>query len=263
MPNYDVRKRIIRFGKAVFPRQGVKLGRKIFASLGYSISAQPGGIGGNAFADMASLIKSDRPIIFDVGANTGQSVENFRTWFKNAEIHSFEPSPTTFQILKRNVESDIRVRPWNFALGACNSELEFNENAISECSSFLSLGQSGSGSVIRKIAVPVRTVDDFCAEHRIEKVDILKTDTQGYELEVFKGAQKMFRSGAVDLVFCEMVIAELYAGAPSFGQLYDFLVGWGFRLVSFYSISYEKGLASWTDGVFIHNSRLALCSNAG
>jgi hypothetical protein len=38
MPNYGVRKRIIRFGKAVFPRQGMKLVRKIFASFGYSIS---------------------------------------------------------------------------------------------------------------------------------------------------------------------------------------------------------------------------------
>jgi FkbM family methyltransferase len=247
--------------KGLVPRHAVKLVRRIFANFGYTISPQPQGIGGNAFADMATLLKADRPVIFDVGANTGQSIENFRLWFQNAEIHSFEPSPATFQILQRNVESDGRIRPWNYALGAHKAEAEFLENTISECSSFLPLGESGWGSVASKINVPVHTVDDFCAEHGIEKINILKTDTQGYELEVFKGADRMFRRGAIDLVFCEMAIAEQYAGAPSFGQLYDFLVSQDFRLVSFYSIFYEKGLAAWTDGLFIHRSRLIPGSN--
>jgi len=243
------------------PRHAVKLVRRIFASFGYSISPQPQGIGGNAFADMASLVRTDHPVIFDVGANAGQSIENFRLWFKDAEIHSFEPSPATFQLLQRNVASDARIRPWNYALGAHQEDAEFLENTLPECSSFLPLGESGWGSVARKIKVPVRTVDDFCTEHGIGRINILKTDTQGYELEVFKGADRMFRQGAVDLVFCEMAIAEQYAGAPSFGQLYDYLVSQDFRLVSFYSIFYEQSLAAWTDGLFIHRSRLTLCSN--
>jgi hypothetical protein len=55
-----------------------------------------------------------------------------------------------------------------------------------------------------------------------------------------------------------MIIADLYAGMPSFGQLFDFLVNHGFSLVSFYDISYDRGLAAWTDGLFIHRSHFDL-----
>jgi FkbM family methyltransferase len=234
-----------------------RLVRKVFARFGFSIDRRPLGVGADPFADMVSLSKTDRPVIFDVGANIGQSITWFRSYFKNAEMHSFEPSPTTFSQLQRNAPRDGRVRLWNCALGSRNAELEFLENTLPECSSFLPPGPSAWGSVARKTVVPVHTLDDFCAHHNIEKIDILKTDTQGYEIEVFRGCDEMFRSGAVGLIFCEMLFANQYEGAPSFGQLYDFLVSKGFLLVSFYDISYEKGLAAWTDGLFIHESRVS------
>ena len=233
-----------------------RLARKILAHYGYSISRRPQGIGADPFADMSKLVGTPRPLIFDVGANVGQSVQFFRSWFPKAEIHSFEPSPTTFELLKHNVSGDRGARVWNYGLGSQNAELEFLENSLPECSSFLPPGQSAWGAVMQKTVVPVRTVDDFCAEHRIEKIDILKIDTQGYELEVLKGAERMCRAGVVSLVFCEMLIAEIYAGAASFGQLFDFLLSQGFLLVSFYDISYDKGLAGWMDGLFIHRLRV-------
>jgi FkbM family methyltransferase len=234
-----------------------RLVRKILAHYGYSILRRPRGIGGDPFADMANFVGTASPVVFDVGANVGQSIQFFRSWFPDAQIHSFEPSPATFQVLKSRAAADSGVRVWNCGMGSRNAEMEFLENSLPECSSFFPLGENGWGTVERKTVVPVRTVDDFCAEHKIAKIDILKTDTQGYELEVLKGAGRMCQSGAVGLVFCEMIIAEQYAGAASFGKLFDFLVSQGFLLVSFYDISYDKGLAAWTDGLFIHRARLS------
>ena len=39
------------------------------------------------------IIKNDKPIIFDIGANQGQSIDRFLKIYKNSLIHSFEPLP--------------------------------------------------------------------------------------------------------------------------------------------------------------------------
>jgi hypothetical protein len=52
------------------------------------------------------LYKIKNPIIFDVGANVGQSIERFSSVFKDEEckIYSFEPTPKLFQILKNKYD---------------------------------------------------------------------------------------------------------------------------------------------------------------
>ena len=229
------------------------LARRALARYGYRITYAPDGLGGSPFLDLQRLIGHDHPLVFDVGANIGQSIERFRLTFPRAEIYSFEPSPATFETLTRNTESLPGVHRWNGALGAQSGQLELLENSMSEWSSFLPPGGSGWGTVARKTAVPVSTVDAFCREHGISTIDILKSDTQGYDMEVFKGAQEMFSRNAVTFVYCEMIFSDLYEGMPSFGQLFDFLTGAGFSLVSFYDIAYEHGLAAWTDGLFVNN----------
>ena len=55
---------------------------------------------------LKSLIGKDNPIIFDVGANTGQSVNRFKRIFNDPVIHSFEPQHNVFKQLQNNYPSD-------------------------------------------------------------------------------------------------------------------------------------------------------------
>ena len=233
-----------------------KFARRWLARRGYRITHAPEGVGGNPFFDMRSLVTSDRMVVLDVGANVGQSVERFRSWFPEATVHSFEPSPSTFSELTRNTARYPNVHRWNCALGARQAELELRENTLSEWSSFLPPGSTGWGEVVRTTTVPVTTVDEFCRQNSIEKIDVLKSDTQGYDLEVFKGAGEMFSRNAVTCIYCEIIFSDLYAGVPSFGELYDFLTRSGFVLVSFYDLVYENGIAAWTDGLFVNKHYL-------
>jgi FkbM family methyltransferase len=232
-----------------------KLARSSLAKFGFAVRRVPNGIGGNAFADMRTLIGHDHPVILDVGANIGQSVDIFLSHFSNAEIHSFEPSPAVYETLKKNTRERECVHTWNQALGSSKTQLELLENASPEWTSFLKPGRKGVGTVARRTMVPITTVDDFCRGQKITAIDILKSDTQGFDLEVLKGAAQMLKTGAIRLVYCELILSELYDGMPSFGDLYNFLINQGFALVSFYDINYENGLAGWTDGLFIYNAR--------
>jgi hypothetical protein len=85
----------------------------------------------------------------------------------------------------------------------------------------------------------------------------LKSDTQGYDLNVLQGATRRLQRG-VGLVYLEVNFANLYEGQGSFGKQYDVLTSLGFRLFSFYQIFRMGGLAGWTDALFVHQSLLPI-----
>jgi FkbM family methyltransferase len=53
---------------------------------------------------------------------------------------------------------------------------------------FARRGRRG-GAVVAETPVTVTTLDEYCAANGIERIDLLKNDTQGYELEVLRGAE--------------------------------------------------------------------------
>jgi hypothetical protein len=120
----------------------------------------------------------------------------------------------------------------------------------------LPLGKFGWGTITKETLVEVKTIDQFCRDEGIERIDILKSDTQGYDLEVFKGAERTIRENRIGLIYFEIIFCDMYKNLPSFSEVYDFLTGRDFLLVSFYQFHYQEQLASWTDALFVHKSYL-------
>src|SRR4051812_28059859 len=98
--------------------------RRVFAAMGYSIRSidhkdRVSGI--ELVQDVRLLLqgKAD-PLVFDVGANTGQTIELMRSTFPRPRIFSFEPSPKSFDSLRAKYGLDKSITLENAALG--NSE---------------------------------------------------------------------------------------------------------------------------------------------
>jgi len=128
----------------------------------------------------------------------------------------------------------------------------FLENADSTMSSFLELGADGWGSVEKRRMVEVRTIDDVCAEYGIGRIDILKSDTQGYDLEVFRGAQQAFNRNMIGMVYCEINFSDLYIGQPRFEEVCSFLRTQGFQLAALYTMHFHSRFVGWTDALFVN-----------
>lgn len=62
--------------------------------------------------------------------------------------------------------------------------------------------------------VKVSTIDRYCADKKIERIDLLKSDTQGFELEVLKGARHMLVERRVGAIYVEITFAQLYDNLP-------------------------------------------------
>lgn len=119
-------------------------------------------------------------------------------------------------------------------------------------SSFLELSTTGWGEVKKRAAVNVITVDHFLAEQSIAAVDILKSDTQGYELEVFKGAEEAMRTNRIGLIYFEFIFSDMYRGLPGFDEVFRHLTDRGFLFVSIYDIHSQRQLADWADVLFVN-----------
>ena len=71
--------------------------KKIINYFGYDIQKIDKNIKRLSFDDILNLkTKNKKPMIFDVGANIGQSIERFKNIFPDSSIHSFEPGISEF-----------------------------------------------------------------------------------------------------------------------------------------------------------------------
>jgi FkbM family methyltransferase len=201
------------------------------------------------FEDMRRLSPAS-PLIFDVGANLGQTITEFQARFDAPRIHAFEPGRVAFGALKRNFGADKNVTLSNVALGARAETRIFLEHKRHNMSSFLEPGPEIQDTISERHPVEILTVDDYCDAHEIEKIDILKSDTQGFDLDVLKGAHRTIDRGGVRLAFLEINFSELYKDLPPIDEIFRFFRQHHFSLVAFYRLYYDNNQISWTDALF-------------
>ncbi len=212
-------------------------------------------VGGFTFSeDIRLLVKSPKPVCFDVGANEGQSVREFQKIFKNARIYAFEPAKECFQRLNSRVRSSD-VHLYNFALGNENVKRQFWNYEDSCLSSVLELDGHGEnrfrGSKVKsKEVIDIKTIDWFLGQEQIKKIDLLKIDTQGYDLQVLQGAAQALQDGVIDNVFIELNFVRIYQNQSDARRISDFLAEYGFYLVDYYDKERQGHRLAWCNALY-------------
>lgn len=230
--------------RGIARRMGFEVVRRSSAPLGF-----------NKYTDLPKLLAGNRtPTIIDVGSNVGHTIIAYKKLFPDAVIHAFEPSPAIFEELERRITHLPGVIRNQVALGSKSEARTFLENSETHMSSFLNPDRECWGKVVKETQVQVRTLDDYCADAGVHQLDLLKVDAQGFDLEVLKGATRMIGSGQIPLLLIEITFARHYVGAPTFDELYRFLIDHGYRLMTLYELQYRNGLAHWCDALFVHES---------
>ena len=199
-------------------------------------------------------------LVLDAGAHEGSFATRLRREYAG-DLDSFEPVAATFARLRDTAAGDARWHLHQIALGRADTSAVIHVAANTVFSS-LRPANAFSAKRFEKESAPVR--DETVTVRRLDAVlretvpDIgrrrvfLKTDTQGFDLEVLRGAERMLTSGAVRLVFMEITFSEMYIGLPRFDETFAFLADRRFRLVAFYDFYYQRDRAAWTDGLFIY-----------
>ena len=146
-------------------------------------------------------------IFFDIGAHEGESIEIFSKNFTISKIYSFEPSPINFLKLKNKVNlflknfKDIKVYVENVGLGDEKKRIylkQLNEsssstiNQINKNSKYFKkkrffLNKLHTKNFYKNVDIQIIRLDEYLNNNRIEYINFMKIDTEGYELDVLKG----------------------------------------------------------------------------
>jgi FkbM family methyltransferase len=197
--------------------------------------------------------------VFDVGANVGQFGQMLRRYVGyTGRIISFEPNPTAFQPLQKAASGDPLWHVENFALGASSGMAEFHAYESSLLGSFHAFSDSThapDSMASSHLQIPVQTLEDFLPRARQTygfSRPYLKLDTQGFDLEVAKGAGG--RMAEFLGVQTEVAFQNIYENAPSFGESLAFFQSRGFvlsRLVPIHDIHFPDLVEM--DAMFVRN----------
>ncbi|MDC0948993.1 FkbM family methyltransferase, partial [Gammaproteobacteria bacterium] len=122
-------------------------------------------------------------VVFDVGAHHGMQTMLMAKLAAQGEVHAFEANPQNAMVLFANVALNRLTHC------SANSTAVGAESGMTEISGEM-LGDHG----LERWTVPMISIDDYCRDHQIDRVDVIKIDVEGYEGHVLKGASATLKS---------------------------------------------------------------------
>lgn len=199
--------------------------------------------------------------VIDVGANTGQTAAELRTFGYTGNIISYEPIRECHEELVSKSASDSK---WSIAprgaLGEKDGTVELNVSEGSSLSS-VSAPTPAMAQAIPKVRassveeVPIHRLDGLMADELegLGKV-FLKIDAQGHDMSVLRGAEGIL--GEIAGVKIEMSLLPLYEGETLYLDILKYLDERGFHPHLLVDVGYSKNLGRQLqiDGVFMRDA---------
>jgi FkbM family methyltransferase len=220
--------------------QAKRFGRFLMLRAGYRILLSSY-MGVDLDADLVRVCGKKARVIFDIGAGEGDSALLLRKLFPKAEIYSFEPYQPAYTTAQSRLVHDTRTHLADYALGDREAAGTLFCNQGSQQNSMLPNSPHLTPYAPRELFQPIgtaetqiRTVERVCQERGITSIDLLKIDTQGYELHVLRGAASLLQRRAVTAVLLELLFAPYYDGQAYFEEIYSLMLSYQYRLVGLY-----------------------------
>jgi FkbM family methyltransferase len=186
--------------------------------------------------------------VIDVGANRGQYIDFLRHDVDyRGPIFAFEPIPDNVAVLRERFAGDKSIRIFPYALGNTCGVVRMNQMVDSVFSSILQPSHEAvdrfteQNAVTQALDVEMKTLDTLrrSGELAIEGRSVyLKLDTQGYDLEVLKGAGEML--DLVKALQTEASFLHIYEGMPGFLDSFTTLRGLGYRACGLFPVCFDR-----------------------
>ena len=148
--------------------------------------------------------KLSKMIIFDVGGNIGEYSKKIETNL----------------IKEKNIKN---CNIYEYGLGNIKEKMTFWQHDQHVKSSFKKVNENHFERrpvyEIKGIEVEIETLDNFAQKHKINHINFLKIDTQGFNSKVLEGAKELINNQAIDFIYTECILGDKYANPE---KLYDF-----------------------------------------
>lgn len=152
--------------------------------------------------------------IIDIGSHKGKYFDLF---YKNFNINRailIEPQIDYFNYLKSKYKNKKKIKIFNNAISSSKllkyfyinrHDLTSSLNLINHKNNFLKLkskifGFNSKNMIKKKVKIRTETLDSLLQKSKIKKIDLVKIDTEGHELEVLKGSKKYIKKFKIILI---------------------------------------------------------------
>ena len=153
------------------------------------------------------IIRAEKPVFFDVGANRGEMSAALLESFSTARILAFEPNPVTYKALTEAlnrfssggqapslvcIEAGLGAKPGKGVLHCYTSDqMSGHASMYRDVFRFYEGYGINAASDLTTFEFDIDTIDNVCKTRGIEAIDFVKIDVEGHELSVLKGATEM------------------------------------------------------------------------
>ena len=179
-------------------------------------------------------------IVVDVGANVGVfTLKASKTIGQHGKIIAFEPQSRNYEWLCRNLRINgcSNVLPINAAISDRNVTSDFYVKEVPLQNTLLpETTLTIETHTIDTVKVKVRTLSSVLDEVGVNKIDFLKVDAEGVELEVLKGAVDLLRGKKI-----RKLSVATYHSKDQTNIISCFLRNFGYQL----SVFQNEGLANF------------------
>jgi FkbM family methyltransferase len=148
--------------------------------------------------------------VWDVGANVGLYSSIFsRVVGPSGKVFAFEPSPTNFARLKSAIGLLDNVVLIPMALGESSGRMAFSEGSDATGATSRVVGEAAAPTE-STVHVEVRRGDELILSNEADDPDVIKIDTEGFELDVIRGLEQTLRRPKLRALFIEIHFALLH-----------------------------------------------------
>jgi len=165
--------------------------------------------------------------VVDVGANIGYfTFLSAQRIGPTGRVFAVEPSEYAADKLEKTLRINKveNVRLERCGLGAERGEARLTDPSPDNHSPSMLNDPLQAGKSVR-----IRTLDEMAAEWGIGRIDLLKVDVEGYEPNVFAGAEKLFQTNCIRAILCEFNAYWLDRAGTTSSELYRRLISRGFQ----------------------------------
>ncbi len=190
--------------------------------------------------------------LVDVGSHKGEYIKKCLSLYNIDKIYGFEANPVTFKILLSNCKNKTNIFLNNYGVGEIKKKINLFQNIESSSSSFNQLNTDsnyfkkkyfflnffGKKKILNPVSVEVVRLKDFIIKKKIEKINLLKIDTEGYEFNVIKGLDSEIKN--VHLIHLEHHFDDMIIKNYTLSDIHNYLENKGFKKIFKIKMKFRK-----------------------
>lgn len=204
----------------------------------------------NSIISLLTKIFTEDIFFIDVGAYYGKFTDLILNNFHDARGYLFEPTTSSFEIMKNKYSNKSNIIIIKCALDSEKGRRTFYYSEDSTQNSLLPF--VSSDIKFKQDEVETITLDDYFIDSKnINKIDLIKIDTQGNDLNVLKGGIKTIKKYR-PAILMEIIFVQLYKNQGDYYEQIEFMKGLNYKLSGIYDIHFhESGYLAFADFLFL------------